>query len=88
MSRGAFLNSLAATNHTAEDVEHVVFTHLHRDHVGWATDSAGETTFPNARYHLATAELRILEPSCQAYGQGWPEANAQSGLRGKSAAQR
>ena len=34
---GAFLTSLAAHGISPDDVTDVVFTHLHFDHVGWAT---------------------------------------------------
>lgn len=38
-------------------VEHVIFTHFHLDHVGWATSRDGKAFFPNARYHAPKAEL-------------------------------
>jgi glyoxylase-like metal-dependent hydrolase (beta-lactamase superfamily II) len=46
---GAFLDSLAAYGVTPDDVTDVLFTHLHFDHVGWATRK-GEVVFPNATY--------------------------------------
>lgn len=45
---------------TVEDVDTVLFTHLHVDHVGFATtwvDGEWTPTFPNARYHTTAAEL-------------------------------
>ncbi len=33
-----------------EDVDFVVHTHLHPDHVGWNVTAQGEPTFPKARY--------------------------------------
>jgi glyoxylase-like metal-dependent hydrolase (beta-lactamase superfamily II) len=33
-----------------EDVDVVFLTHLHRDHLGWATDLEGVPLFPRARY--------------------------------------
>ncbi len=38
-------------------VSHVLFTHFHLDHVGWAADSKGFPAFPNAKYHVPRAEL-------------------------------
>jgi glyoxylase-like metal-dependent hydrolase (beta-lactamase superfamily II) len=38
-----------------EDVDIVVFTHLHGDHVGWTLSADKEPTFPNAR-HLVPQE--------------------------------
>ncbi|WP_433438335.1 MBL fold metallo-hydrolase [Nonomuraea sp. CA-141351] len=37
---GALLDSLAAEGLRPDDVDTVVFTHLHHDHVGWTTDLA------------------------------------------------
>jgi glyoxylase-like metal-dependent hydrolase (beta-lactamase superfamily II) len=49
LSGGSLLDSLAATKHRPEDVTDVVFTHLHRDHTGFASRD-GQATFPNATY--------------------------------------
>jgi glyoxylase-like metal-dependent hydrolase (beta-lactamase superfamily II) len=46
---GELLRSLAALGVQPEDVTDVLFTHLHFDHVGWATQQ-GEIVFPNATY--------------------------------------
>jgi glyoxylase-like metal-dependent hydrolase (beta-lactamase superfamily II) len=46
---GQFLDNLAAYGVAVEDVTDVVFTHLHFDHVGWATQQ-GEVVFTNATY--------------------------------------
>jgi glyoxylase-like metal-dependent hydrolase (beta-lactamase superfamily II) len=52
---GELLESLAALGVTAEDVTDVVFTHLHFDHVGWATQK-GAVVFPRATYRCHTAD--------------------------------
>jgi glyoxylase-like metal-dependent hydrolase (beta-lactamase superfamily II) len=52
---GGFLDALAATGTAPEDVTDVVFTHLHFDHVGWAT-SKGEVVFPRATYRVHEAD--------------------------------
>jgi glyoxylase-like metal-dependent hydrolase (beta-lactamase superfamily II) len=46
---GALLASLAAYGVAPDDITDVVFTHLHFDHVGWATQQ-GRVVFPNATY--------------------------------------
>ena len=52
---GAFLDSLATHGVAPADVTDVVFTHLHFDHVGWATRK-GEIVFPNATYRVHAAD--------------------------------
>ncbi len=51
--------NLASTGVTPEQIDYVMCTHLHVDHVGWNTKlSEGNwvPTFPNARYIFAKAE--------------------------------
>ena len=52
---GRFLDSLAALGLEPGDVTDVVFTHLHFDHVGWATRQ-GEIVFPQATYRCHEAD--------------------------------
>ena len=50
-----FLSALAAAGVTREDVDYVMCTHLHVDHVGWNTmlvEGRWVPTFPNAKYLL------------------------------------
>jgi glyoxylase-like metal-dependent hydrolase (beta-lactamase superfamily II) len=47
MHGGRLLESLAALDVAPADVTDLVFTHLHFDHVGWATQK-GEIVFPGA----------------------------------------
>ncbi len=46
---GKLLESLASYGVAPQDVTDVLFSHLHFDHVGWASD-AGKPVFPNAVY--------------------------------------
>jgi glyoxylase-like metal-dependent hydrolase (beta-lactamase superfamily II) len=42
------------------DVDHVILTHIHSDHIGWNTIALGGAfvpLFPNARYHLHEADV-------------------------------
>jgi len=50
---GQLIDNLAALGVTPADITDVVFTHLHFDHVGWAT-SKGAVVFPNATYRCHT----------------------------------
>lgn len=49
------------------DVDLVVMTHLHGDHIGWAVLPDGSPLFPNARYVVQHAEIESLDPS----GTAW-----------------
>ena len=49
------LDSLATLGVTPADVTDVVFTHLHLDHIGWATVD-GEPVFPEATYRCDAAD--------------------------------
>jgi glyoxylase-like metal-dependent hydrolase (beta-lactamase superfamily II) len=56
---GSFLDDLAAAGVTPEQVDLVVITHMHVDHVGWNTrlvDGRWVPTFPSARYVFAGEE--------------------------------
>ncbi|MFE5937090.1 MBL fold metallo-hydrolase [Streptomyces sp. NPDC056470] len=57
--QGDFLGGLARAGIRPEDVDIVVNTHIHADHVGWnTTDAEGEwvPTFPHARYLVPAAD--------------------------------
>ena len=54
-----FLGTLAASGVRPEEIDFVMCTHLHWDHVGWNTELVDGTwvpTFPNARYIMARKE--------------------------------
>jgi len=54
------MDRLAAAGLRVEDIDFVLCTHLHPDHVGWNTrreDGRWVPTFPNARYLFAEKEL-------------------------------
>ena len=52
---GKYLDSLKQTGVSPDEVDTVVYTHFHLDHVGWTT-SGGSLTFPNARHIAGEAE--------------------------------
>lgn len=56
MERGRLPASLAALGVDPAEVTDVVFTHLHFDHIGWASED-GAAYFPNAALHCAAADL-------------------------------
>lgn len=62
----AFLDELARAGVKPEDVDLVVNTHLHGDHVGWNTRLDGDTwvpTFPNARYLINRNDFEFWNPA-------------------------
>ena len=59
-----YLDNLAAAGVRPEDVDLVVNTHLHIDHVGWNTRLEGRTwvpTFPNATYLMTRRDFEFWE---------------------------
>jgi len=58
--RSSFIGDLAAVGVKPEDIDYVMCTHLHWDHVGWNTklaDGKWVPTFPNAKYVMAQKEF-------------------------------
>jgi glyoxylase-like metal-dependent hydrolase (beta-lactamase superfamily II) len=67
---GGLLPELARVSVAPEDVDVVLITHVHVDHVGWNSDVDGEVVFPRARFMLhaeavAAARARSERPSIQ-----------------------
>ncbi|CAH1660642.1 MULTISPECIES: MBL fold metallo-hydrolase [unclassified Chelatococcus] len=54
---GRLLDELATAGIQPDDVDFVLFTHFHLDHVGWASDTEGVPTFRKARYLAPVAEM-------------------------------
>ncbi len=64
MMNGPYLADLAAAGVQPEEVDFVLCTHLHVDHVGWNTrlvDGRWVPTFPNAKYIFAKKEYDFWE---------------------------
>lgn len=65
-----YMRALAAAGLAAGDIDYVMCTHLHTDHVGWNTrlvNGRWVPTFPNARYVFARREFDY-----------WTEQNAKA----------
>lgn len=61
-----FLDNLAAAGVRPGDVDLVINTHLHVDHVGWNTSLDGDTwvpTFPNATYLMTRRDFDFWNPA-------------------------
>jgi glyoxylase-like metal-dependent hydrolase (beta-lactamase superfamily II) len=61
---GELLNDLADKGLRPEDIDMVVMTHLHRDHVGWNLSEEGGgvvPTFPKARYWVGAKDWEFFK---------------------------
>lgn len=59
-----YMDALSAAGLTVSDIDYVLCTHLHGDHVGWNTRLENGTwvpTFPNARYVFSQQEVDATE---------------------------
>jgi glyoxylase-like metal-dependent hydrolase (beta-lactamase superfamily II) len=71
---GRFLGELAAANVRPEEVDYVMCTHLHGDHVGWNTrleNGRWVPTFPNAKYLFSRKELEYFSAIPEDDGNHW-----------------
>jgi len=58
---GRLPDELAGAAIDRHDVDAVVITHVHTDHIGWSMDADGAPYFPNARYLVQAAEVAAVE---------------------------
>jgi glyoxylase-like metal-dependent hydrolase (beta-lactamase superfamily II) len=97
LNSDAITSALAAAGYTPDQVDVVVLTHMHGDHIGGLMGESG-ATFPNARYVTASAEydhwaaagnegfdskMRPLAEKTEMMGDG---ASVASGITAMSAA--
>jgi len=71
MLRTGWLDNLRAAGVTPEQVDYVMCTHLHSDHIGWNTqlvDGRWVPTFPNAKYVFARREFEVRKAAWDATG--------------------
>src|ERR1700728_4469684 len=64
MNSDCFEKGLAATGLTVNDIDYVMCTHLHGDHVGWNTrleNGRWVPTFPNAKYLFSKKEYEYWD---------------------------
>jgi glyoxylase-like metal-dependent hydrolase (beta-lactamase superfamily II) len=68
---GRIDKELAEVGADAEDVAHVIHTHLHADHAGGACRPDGEARFPNAVHHVHPADWAFFSHSDAEDFNGW-----------------
>ena len=55
-SVGQIVEALRAMHVDPEDVDHILISHIHPDHIGGLFDGEGRARFPNASYHVSNEE--------------------------------
>jgi len=63
-----WLDQLIAAGVRLEEIDYVLCTHLHADHIGWNTrleNGSWVPTFPNAKYVIHKDEFRYWEEHCK-----------------------
>jgi len=66
---GRLPEELDAAGIAPTDVDTVVLTHMHTDHIGWSLDEAGDIMFPRARYVLQQSEVDFIEAGAPALAE-------------------
>ena len=61
LSAGFTARALEAAGVARDEVETVLVSHIHPDHVGGLFDEANRPVFPRARYHLSREELEFWD---------------------------
>src|SRR3981081_3438359 len=49
--------SMAEDGNTPEEIDAVVFSHAHIDHIGGMVDESGKVLFPNAQFYIAQSDF-------------------------------
>ena len=81
MSGGQLLDSLAGHRVSPDEITDMIFTHLHFDHIGWAS-RAGAAVFPNATYRCDERDWEYFVEPPPGLDQGVEEDNPLAALVG------
>jgi glyoxylase-like metal-dependent hydrolase (beta-lactamase superfamily II) len=77
--RSQYLTRLSEAGVDRTEVDYVICTHMHADHVGWNTqfdDGVWRPTFPNAKYIFVRSEFAYWKTRAEACADGeWQEAS-------------
>jgi glyoxylase-like metal-dependent hydrolase (beta-lactamase superfamily II) len=61
--------SMAEAGVKPEDIDAVVFSHAHIDHIGGVVDGSGKVLFPNAQFYIAQSDFDYWTDEGKANGQ-------------------
>jgi glyoxylase-like metal-dependent hydrolase (beta-lactamase superfamily II) len=67
--KGRLLDDMRSKGVQPDDVDIVVHTHLHADHVGWNLGPNGAPNFPKAKYYAPEADWAFFNKALQANPQ-------------------
>ena len=77
MRSGPFIEDMASVGVSVEQIDYVLCTHLHADHVGWNTqliDGRWVPTFPNATYLFGREECEFWQDDEEANHRSWEDS--------------
>ena len=60
--KGSLVTKLASINVRPKNVDYILLTHLHPDHVGGLIDKDGKAVFPNAKVYVTFEEWKYWSP--------------------------
>ena len=60
--KGSLVTKLATINVRPKNVDYILLTHLHPDHVGGLIDKDGKAVFPNAKVYVTYEEWKYWSP--------------------------
>lgn len=69
------MDALAERGIVPADIDFVIFTHLHWDHIGGAILPDGSATFPNAIHYVDLEEMVLAESGSPLLGSAYPPAD-------------
>ncbi len=77
MRSSPFIEDMASAGVSVDEIDYVLCTHLHADHVGWNTrllDDRWVPTFPNAKYLFGKDEMTYWEDDPDANHRSWEDS--------------
>lgn len=69
LGQGALYTGLETEGVSYRDIDHIIITHGHGDHIGGILDNDGEIVFPNAQYWINETEWGQWQPSGDSYSE-------------------